>query len=579
MSIVDINRIINGTPQKVFINSYSKMKENYNEASALEFFESYNDKPFSFILENSRYIFSEPYYGLEFYKEHVLNNALCSFSKLLMESEKVKDFLEEKGSLMNESQREIFEDLDNSLNTLLEHTKNTRIYADYIKETIDDTFEEKLSDILFDNRNDLNCDDEIINLFESVDNPVVFFTYAPYVMSITNSSSLNNLTMDYCEKASIPDGYDEEQWSTYVETALCGNKLSNDDYYLEAVKTMTNKESKIIFEHYMNSSFDYTIQELVEERVKESEVIYSNPLNAVNNLFFDMNMNESVDIEDNDLKIKLDTYKGIIYESSLNILTREYQMCVDTDEEAKGYSVLKESVSIEEAMHQLNDIYTETVGYMIESSDDEDDDIEDDDTEDEPEETEPKDREIGGNVSGKKPKAPKPKNLANRIQFNAMDKEAKWQQRRAIRKQKGQERFNAAKAVARVPMESIRSMKDQLRKLDKMDEQRRKDFMTEPGFRKKAVRNLKLAILYGGAAKAKLALVPFIAITRHFSKKKDRRVRNELIREIETQIKVTDEKINDAQAEGDKAEKYNLIRIKDRLSAELVRVKTNSKYV
>ena len=103
--------------------------------------------------------------------------------------------------------------------------------------------------------------------------------------------------------------------------------------------------------------------------------------------------------------------------------------------------------------------------------------------------------------------------------------------------------------------------------------------MVEPGFRKKAFRNLKLALLYGGAAKARLAFVPVVALCRHFSKKKDRRIRNELLNEIKTELKICDEKINDASAAGDNKEKYQLMRIRSKLEAERLRVRTNSKYI
>ena len=128
-------------------------------------------------------------------------------------------------------------------------------------------------------------------------------------------------------------------------------------------------------------------------------------------------------------------------------------------------------------------------------------------------------------------------------------------------------------------MNVINSTKKQISQLDEADDERRKKYMTQPGFRKKAFRNLKLALMYGTAANIKLSLIPALAITRHYSKKKDIRIRNELVRELETEIKVCEEKISDANAASDTKEKYRLIRIKDQLSAELVRVKTNSKYI
>ena len=103
--------------------------------------------------------------------------------------------------------------------------------------------------------------------------------------------------------------------------------------------------------------------------------------------------------------------------------------------------------------------------------------------------------------------------------------------------------------------------------------------MTDPGFRKKSFHNLKMAIMYGTAVQINLALLPILLIIRHFSKDKDIRIRNELIREIETEIKVCEEKITDASSAGDNKEKYRLIRIKEKLLAELARVKSNSKYV
>jgi len=84
---------------------------------------------------------------------------------------------------------------------------------------------------------------------------------------------------------------------------------------------------------------------------------------------------------------------------------------------------------------------------------------------------------------------------------------------------------------------------------------------------------------YGTAANIKLALIPTVAICRHWSKKKNLRIRNELVRELQTEIKICEEKINDANMREDKDEKYRLMRIRDRLDAEMIRVKTNSKYV
>ena len=68
-------------------------------------------------------------------------------------------------------------------------------------------------------------------------------------------------------------------------------------------------------------------------------------------------------------------------------------------------------------------------------------------------------------------------------------------------------------------------------------------------------------------------------ISNDVSKQKDVRIRNELARELDTNIKVCEEKINDATADGNKEEKYRLMRIKSELEKEAIRVKSNSKYI
>jgi hypothetical protein len=103
--------------------------------------------------------------------------------------------------------------------------------------------------------------------------------------------------------------------------------------------------------------------------------------------------------------------------------------------------------------------------------------------------------------------------------------------------------------------------------------------MLEPGYRKKIFKNIRTAILYGGAARYNLGMIPFIMLGRHLGKVKNRRIRNELMSEINTELEVCNEKIDKARSENDSQELYRLIRIRNRLKDELVRVKTNSHYV
>ena len=113
----------------------------------------------------------------------------------------------------------------------------------------------------------------------------MFFTYAPYAMN--KGINLNSLADKFFEKASTPDTYNEEQWKSFVESTICGNKLSNDSEYCEAVNSM-NRNTRSVFNYFMNTSLSEKVNELVEEKVNINDAIYSSPDSAINNIFSDM---------------------------------------------------------------------------------------------------------------------------------------------------------------------------------------------------------------------------------------------------------------------------------------------------
>lgn len=176
------------------------------------------------------------------------------------------------------------------------------------------------------------------------------------------------------------------------------------------------------------------------------------------------------------------------------------------------------------------------------------------------------------------PQKPK-EDFSTKIQNKALDHDAKRVEKKAIKDEKHNKLKSAGKAITAGPRGWLDNIKNFGKKFDKMDENRRKEFFLKPGFRHRIFKNAKLAILYGAAAQAKLTLVPIVAVCRHFSKDKDRRVRNELVRELDTEIKICEEKINDANSNGDQQEKYKLMRIKAKLEAEKTRVAVNSKFI
>lgn len=174
----------------------------------------------------------------------------------------------------------------------------------------------------------------------------------------------------------------------------------------------------------------------------------------------------------------------------------------------------------------------------------------------------------------------KPKeDLATKVQNKALDSAAKSSEKYAKRKESEQKLKNAGNALAETPKRMGGDIKDFVSKFDKWDENRRKEFMMKPGFRHKIWSKFKTALMYGFVAHVKLAWIPLAALLHHCSKLKDKRIRDEVSRELEAEIKICEEKISDANAKGDNSSKYELMRIKQRLEAERIRVRTNSKFV
>jgi hypothetical protein len=176
------------------------------------------------------------------------------------------------------------------------------------------------------------------------------------------------------------------------------------------------------------------------------------------------------------------------------------------------------------------------------------------------------------------PEKPK-RDLADKIQDKALDKAAKDSEKLAKHDERNQKIKNAANAVAETPKRIANDVKDTVAGWDKMDDNRRKEFMLKPGYRHKIFKVFKDALMFGVAGSCKLAFIPALGLLKYCSTLKDKRIRAELSKELDAEIRICEEKISDANNENDKEKKYELMRIKDKLEAERIRVRTNSKYI
>ena len=181
------------------------------------------------------------------------------------------------------------------------------------------------------------------------------------------------------------------------------------------------------------------------------------------------------------------------------------------------------------------------------------------------------------NASAVKPQ----ESLTKKIQNKAMDTEMNMNKAKG----KADEAFtsikNAAKAVASIPAGIVNGIQTKIKEWNEWDENKKKERILDSGYRSSVYKLMKTAIMYRATWQINKIWVVWLYIIRHTPIYQDRnkRIKNELLVELDTEIQVTEEKIQDASSNGDQQQKYQLMRLKKKLEAEKIRVVTNSKRI
>lgn len=568
---IDIERIINGTPDKRIVNAYNTLKNDYTEENAGRYKEVYSNESISSILDNAEIIFSEPYFGTDFFIKLVEANSCIWFTRYEDIYNKISNFYDTYISKMNGVQKEKLAILQDTMHRRLIESGNVINYAYYIRDNIGD-IESDLLDAVCEEKPSV-VEDIIMDNMDSI---IVLFAYLPYVANVFHPETLDKIVEHLLVACDINNDFDNDMWSTYIECVIMANKLSKDKGWLEAVhNNINNRSLRQLLREFINTDLNEVISNMNIKRVK-SVPHHVSIESAIDDQLLNMEFGD-MNFEENSITKKgFEDYTRIAFEKTSEHIGIEYSYTNNTESTIEGYSLFRENCSLDDAYTYISAfVEAEETNFEVDNKDNRDYLASTAKS--------PKTKESNSGSSrdyvATNSKAPKAKNVANSIQYKAMDAEAKQMALFGKVARTGQDVVNAGKAVMALPMNVVKEIKKVSDDLDKADDNRRKAFMTDPGFRKKSFHNLKMAIMYGTAVQINLALLPILLIIRHFSKDKDIRIRNELIREIETEIKVCEEKITDASSAGDNKEKYRLIRIKEKLLAELARVKSNSKYV
>lgn len=414
--------------------------------------------------------------------------------------------------------------------------------------------------------------------------------------------------------------------------------LALSERFLESVNQFSNASLRALVNGMLRANIGEEIISAFKEATEDTvNPIYSDSKSGVNAILTESVFDELYKEDREKTREELLELKKTVYESVRETVHNHYIIMEETDiyPETELFTLIKESMNVEgpvtvdeayklitEAVSEVEanlHSFFEAVGdgsankvirksHMMyreddpriktqnkkevtskksNSVDDDEEDIEDDNLEEDSEQELPKSTRVASsdlpdssnpNAANRKPQKPK-EGIITKIQNKAMDAHKESKKKGAVLRKAGTGIKNAGKAVLKIPEGLIDGFKSIIRGFDAMDDNRRKEYMLQPGYRKKVLKNLRVAATYGLAGYTHALLVPVVWFGRKLSKEKNKRIRNEFARELDTEIKVCEAKIEDATADGNQKQKYQLIRLRDELARQKERVTTNGKYI
>ena len=600
--MINKDKILEGTVFKRISSAHKIMMEHTIDDAEEVFYTKVSELSASEILESSDFIFDEPTKSMDLY-ESVIKSDCIPYHRYKEELEKVSHFIESHPEMSDGTKiDDRFYELRDYLTEKVKETHCLHVLETKIMNESEDplTLYENVdlfTDILYKAKKDKEND--YFSMLESVANYIPDYATILYTTPVANELGLEPMVTSairnvYTENAGI---HNSKDWKVCLDTkTFFENALTYDNFANAILTTRNYNFNKAVHDIVYESPIEIMSDIMMESAKPLSENM--NAFEAVNEMF-SRETTASILQED----VEYDNYEVLcrkldMYENAMDYLMAESEVSDDPDtlhpENTEFIEAFRDQFGLpdmsindtlecvieacamieeEKEMYEYTSdgtpsaIIKKTSGY---------------DEQDEMNRKTKNQKVIKSSIDTEnpisKPKLPK-RSLLEKIQHGAMDLDVKVKALKAKGKQASMNIKNTGKAILKAPTNLVNGWKDMVSKWDAMDDLRREEYIIKPGFRKHYFNGLKTAITYGGAAYASPLLVPVVAICRSLSKKKNMRIRNELTNELATEIKVIDAKIEDASQAGDKKEKYQLMRLRDKLEHEKTRVMTNSKFV
>lgn len=636
----DVNRetIINGTPNKRIRNAYEVMKEDHNPTSAQEFYNVYSEYSIPVLIENSRYIFSEPYLGNVFYRD-MMESGCVRFEDYFNEREKIKELMVNKESIMNEATKEWYQYLYEFVDSLYQSHRNSIVCEYVISEDEENSYAflteayrfkhgEYNKDKVFETCNNLSSLGKVLYLSEHA---------SSLDMEYELVSAIHTLHTDCVLTESMND------FSNAMDLIMLVNRMGKDTPIIESVNAFDNVHLKMLYKGLMKESVSDVLQESIISHIETVGDI-DLPMHEAVNYLLEVRIDDTdgfyaeqshIAEYDNTLR-KYITYEHCLDEVLSDSIYSDGDAIFDGQELVKEYA---ESQGYDSSTLTVNDaviLITEAVAELRESLEDlengaylteyrndgkqtglmkkhasnlreednkesqknkksdkwkddiksqvpdEDEDVEDNENDDKDkkkdDKKESKDKDNDDSLNIGKPKLAK-QDFHSKVQAKALDIDVKSKTIGGKVKKLATDVKQTGKAILKVPGNIVSQLKSLISEWNSWNDDKRKEAILKPGYRKGFWAKFRTVVTYGLSWAISPCFVVITYMARKASAEKNKYLRNELALELQTEIKVTDAKIEDASAKGDNKQKYQLMRIRDKLEKERVRVISNSKYV
>lgn len=561
------NKAYLDTPAKVISRMYDGLKANYTKQGAIQFYNYYSSLPLSDILDcnNAAKIISEPYKGHDFmfmllsdttyvpmYRmKSLLSTVSETFGKAITSNTVSNAQAKQLSNCITSLQVNLgglkYGCIEDIVETMLADDKSMYNYFDWADDMYQKFYKGELKSV-------------------TIPEGVCEIAYFPEVLrlsvGIKNVSAVYNLIFNTnLQSPPSPDDTCDEVYSRVIFARML-NAMTQCTAFIEAFSRLPDK-LRLKIKEIANTDYEVLKDEHLTIHESADDAIFASPADFMESMVTNFECEKVLSEESRQTKIKNLLFEKTVLEATRDFESMEYMYsyedAADDEDNAESVSSKLKLESVREISERCNAINDDLV--LLEFKDN----------------GEPSD--VINKSMGIEPDKPDQGSLARRVQNKAIDTDIKAKKVAANAKKSSQQSRNTAKAITKIPREATDLVKKRIKEWDDLDDERRKEYMIKPGFRKKYWKALKIAIAHGLAFKIS-PLINIILLGCHFvSAKKDARIRNELVRELDTEIKVLDQKVEDAKGNGDRQASYKLMRMKDKLMNERNRVASNSKFL